>query len=334
MKPAEWFRQRTYHYSVFSDVEELVELKQKQGLTISVCLPTMNEADTIPNILPVIQRSLMERHKLVDQLAIIDSRSSDDTVRVARELGAEVFFDDEYLTGQPPAYGKGEALWKSLVPLTGDIIVWVDSDIKNFSARFIYGLVGPLLKNPGIGYVKGYYRRPLFLGEMKRETGGGRVTEICARPLINMFYPELAGLIQPLSGEYAGRRSILESVPFFTGYGVEIGLDIDIYHKYGLASIAQTDLKRRVHHNQSTEALGHMSFGIMQAVFTRLHDEGRMDSGAAPGALYSSIHFREGEYGLDSKEIRVVERPPLASLEEYRRIHKVSPASDGEGKKR
>lgn len=333
MKPAEWFRKRTYHYSGFDDVEELVGLKQKQGLTISVCLPTMNEADTIPNIIPVIRRSLMERHQLVDQLAIIDSRSTDDTVRVARELGAEVFFDDEYLIDQPPAYGKGEALWKSLVPLTGDIIVWVDSDIKNFSARFIYGLVGPLLKNPGIGYVKGYYRRPLYLGEMKRETGGGRVTEICARPLINMFYPDLAGLIQPLSGEYAGRRRILESVPFFTGYGVEIGLDIDIYRKYGLSSIAQTDLKRRVHHNQSTEALGHMSFGIMQAVFTRLHDEGRMYTGDAPGTFYNSIYYKEGEYGLDSKEIKVVERPPLESLEEYRRIHRAKPKPAGEIKK-
>ena len=182
MRPEEWFGQRTYHYSEFSDIGELVRLKKEQGLTISVCLPTLNEADTIPNILPVIRRSLMERHQLVDQLAIIDSRSTDETAKVAKEHGAEVFFDDEYLTGQPLASGKGEALWKSLAPLTGDIIVWVDSDIKNFSPHFIHGLVGPLLTNTKIGYVKGYYRRPLFLGEMKRETGGGRVTEICARP--------------------------------------------------------------------------------------------------------------------------------------------------------
>jgi glucosyl-3-phosphoglycerate synthase len=321
MKLDEWFKKRTYHYSGFSDVEELVRLKQQQGLTISVCLPTRNEADTIPNILPVIRRSLMQRHRLVDQLAIIDSRSTDDTTKVAAEYGAEVFFDDEYLTSQPAAYGKGEALWKSLVPLTGDIIVWVDSDIKNFSPHFIYGLVGPLLTNTEIGYVKGYYRRPLFLGEMKRETGGGRVTEICARPLINMFYPELAGLIQPLSGEYAGRRRILERVPFFTGYGVEIGLDIDIYRKYGLETIAQTDLRRRVHHNQSTEALGKMSFGIMQAVFKRLHDEGRLELKEEPGIDYHSIFYRAERYGLESSEVRVVERPPLFTLEEYRLRH-------------
>lgn len=321
MRPEEWFGQRTYHYSEFSDIGELVRLKKEQGLTISVCLPTLNEADTIPNILPVIRRSLMERHQLVDQLAIIDSRSTDETAKVAKEHGAEAFFDDEYLTGQPLACGKGEALWKSLVPLTGDIIVWVDSDIKNFSPHFIYGLVGPLLTNTKIGYVKGYYRRPLFLGEMKRETGGGRVTEICARPLLNMFYPELAGLIQPLSGEYAGRRSILESVPFFTGYGVEIGLDIDIFRKYGLESIAQTDLRRRVHHNQNTEALGRMAFGIIQAVFKRLHDEGRITLRDDPGVDYQSIFFREGKYGLESQKLQVVERPPLATLDEYRRLH-------------
>ncbi len=321
MKLDDWFKKRTYHFSEFSDVGELVHLKQEQGLSISVCLPTRNEADTIPNILPVIRRALMDRHQLVDQLAIIDSRSTDDTAAVATELGAEVFYDDEYLTDQPVAYGKGEALWKSLVPLTGDIVVWVDSDIRNFSPHFIYGLVGPLLTNSAIGYVKGYYRRPLFLGEMKRETGGGRVTEICARPLINLFYPDLAGLIQPLSGEYAGRREVLENVAFFTGYGVEIGLDIDIYRKFGLEAIAQTDLKRRVHHNQSTEALGRMSFGIMQAVFTRLHDEGRLELKEEPGVDYHSIYFREERYGLESREVRVVERPPLATLEEYRRLH-------------
>jgi len=321
MKLGEWFKKRTYHYSGFSDVEGLVRLKQEQGLTISVCLPTKNEASTIPNILPVIRRSLMERHQLVDQLAIIDSRSTDDTAAVAASYGADVFYDDEYLTGQPPAYGKGEALWKSLMPLTGDIVVWVDSDIRNFSPHFIYGLVGPLLSNTDIGYVKGYYRRPLFLGEMKRETGGGRVTEICARPLINMFYPDLAGLIQPLSGEYAGRRSVLENVSFFTGYGVEIGLDIDIYRKYGLESIAQTDLRRRVHHNQSTQALGKMSFGIMQAVFRRLHDEGRLELRGEPGVDYHSIYYRDERYGLETSEVKVVERPPLATLEEYRRMH-------------
>ncbi|MBE0429274.1 MAG: glucosyl-3-phosphoglycerate synthase [Thermoleophilia bacterium] len=316
-----WFHERTYHYSEFSDIEELVRLKDEQRSSISVCLPTMNEAATIPNILPVVRSELMERHQLVDQLAIIDSRSTDGTARVAAEMGAEVYFDDEHLINQPPAYGKGEALWKSLVPLRGDIIVWVDSDIKNFSPLFIYGLVGPLLKNDSIGYVKGYYRRPLFLGEMKRETGGGRVTEICARPLINMWYPDLAGLIQPLSGEYAGRRSVLESVPFFTGYGVEIGLNIDIYRRFGLPSMAQTDLRRRVHHNQSTAALGRMAFGIMQAVFKRLNEEDRLLMKEHPSTSYHSIHYREERYGLEAREIEVIERPPLVSLEEYRRLH-------------
>lgn len=321
MQLEEWFERRTYHHSGFADVEELVGLKRQQGLTISVCLPTMNEAETIPHIIPVIQRVLMKRHQLVDQLAIIDSRSTDDTVDVARKLGAEVFFDDEYLAGLEPASGKGEALWKSLMPLTGDIIVWIDSDIRNFTPHFIYGLVGPLLRDPEVGYVKGYYRRPLFLGEMQRETGGGRVTEICARPLINMFYPELAGLIQPLSGEYAGRRSLLEALPFFTGYGVEIGLDIDIYRRFGLGAIAQTDLRRRVHHNQSTEALGRMSFGILQAVFRRLHEEGRLELRDIPATDYSSIRYDRGRYSLDSRRIEVVERPPMTTLAEYRERH-------------
>ena len=314
-----WFGKRTYHHSRYADIGRLVEAKEAQGLKVSVCLPTLNVADTLREELRVFRTELVERFPLIDQLCIIDSRSTDGTLEIAEEEGAQVFFDDEILPGIEPASGKGEALWKSLFALEGDIIVWVDSDISNIHPRFVYGLVGPLLEDPAVGYVKAFYERPLTQDGVSKPSGGGRVTELTVRPLFNLFYPELAGLIQPLSGEYAGRRSVLESVPFFTGYGVEAGLLIDILRKYGQDALAQVDVEVRVHHNQPIESLSRMSFGIMQTIFKRLAHDGKLELKVEPRTVYNTFRRSGDEYAIVESDISVVEHPPMASIPEYRK---------------
>ncbi|HXT34073.1 MAG TPA: glucosyl-3-phosphoglycerate synthase, partial [Chloroflexota bacterium] len=209
----------------------------------------------------------------------------------------------------------GEALWKSLSVAKGDIIAWIDTDIANIHPKFVYGLLGPLLKEPRIGYVKGFYRRPLRQGGVLHESSGGRVTELTARPLINLFYPLLSGLIQPLSGEYAGRRSLLEQLPFFTGYGVEIGLLIDILEQFGLNAIAQVDLEQRIHRNQSLSALSRMSFMIMQTVITRLESRRHIELVAEINRSMKAIVQTPDHLQLDVRRVEEFERPPMASLQ-------------------
>ena len=213
--------------------------------------------------------------------------------------------------------GKGEALWKSLLVTRGDIIVWVDTDIVNIHPRFVYGIIGPLLLNPQVQFVKGFYRRPLKVGYKMEAGGGGRVTELTARPLLNLFYPELSGVIQPLAGEYAGRREALERVPFFSGYGVETGLLIDIYERYGLNAIAQVDLLERIHHNQRLEALSKMSFAIIQTIFRKL--ENRFESAVLEDVNRSMklIRYNNKGYFLEVEEIAERERPPMVEVDEY-----------------
>jgi glucosyl-3-phosphoglycerate synthase len=312
-----WFEKRTYDHRAFSDIDSLVRQKESGGRKISVCLPTLNVADTLGRSLRLFREELVDRHHLIDQLCIIDSRSTDGTLEIAEAEGAQIFFDDEILPGMPHAAGKGEALWKSLFVLEGDIIVWVDSDIENIHPRFVYGLVGPMLADPEIGYIKAFYERPIKRDGVLQPSGGGRVTELTVRPILNMFYPELSGLIQPLSGEYAGRRDVLERVPFFTGYGVESGLLLDISRAYGMDSIAQVDVEVRVHNNQQIDALSKMSFGIMQALFKRLADDGKVDVKAKPNTVYNMIRKGEEGYRLDGVEVTVVERPPMVSVPEY-----------------
>lgn len=317
-----WFGRRTFRHQDFGNIPKLISLKKEQNLTISVCLPTLNSGKTLDLILRILKEILVDEYPLIDELAIVDSRSTDDTVEIAEKRGAKIFFDDECLPDLPPASGKGEALWKSLYLLKGDIIAWLDSDIKNIHPRFVYGTVGPLLTDKNISYVKGFYQRPLKTEGLTRETGGGRVTELVARPLINLFYPELSGLIQPLSGEYAGRREILESVPFFTGYGVELGLLIDIAKKFGLDAIAQVNLERRIHTNQPLKALGRMAFAVMQAAFQRLSSDKKIKLNTDFNRTMKIIRQAGEEYQLGQREIRVIERPPMKGIPEYREMRR------------
>ncbi|MEK7311196.1 MAG: glucosyl-3-phosphoglycerate synthase, partial [Chloroflexota bacterium] len=214
--------------------------------------------------------------------------------------------------------GKGEALWKSLLVTKGDIIAWIDTDIVNIHPRFVYGILGPLLLNPRIQFVKGFYRRPLKVGDKIQAGGGGRVTELTARPLLNLFYPELSGVIQPLSGEYAGRRTALEECAFFSGYGVETGLLIDTLEKYGLSAIAQVDLLERIHHSQSLEALSKMSFAIIQTVMRKLETRYERAFIADVNKTMKLIRYESGGYFLDVEEIAERERPPMITVPEYR----------------
>lgn len=317
-----WFKKRTYGHVDYANLKQLVEKKKAQGAVVSVCLPTLNSGKTLGFILRVFKEILVDEYPLIDELAIVDSHSTDNTIDIAKKFDVSVFYDDKYLKHLPKATGKGEALWKSLYFLKGDIICWVDSDIKNIHPRFAYGPIGVLLNEPKVGYVKGFYSRPIRQGGVTRESGGGRVTEIMARPFLNLFYPELSGLIQPLSGEYAGRREILESVPFFTGYGVETGLLIDILNKYGLDAIAQVNLEKRIHANQTTKALGRMSFGIMQAAFQRLEEDKKVKLKVELNRVMQIIKRNEEGYYMMKKVIKEIERPPMITIKEYQEKRK------------
>ncbi len=285
-------------------------LGAKGSATVSVVLPARDERDTVGEIVTAIRTELMEAVPLVDELVVIDSRSADDTAVCASAAGAKVFAQDEILPGLEPLDGKGEALWKSLAVTSGDLLVFVDADLREFRTSFVTGLLGPLLTDPSVAYVKGCYDRPL----REAADGGGRVTELVARPLLNLHWPRLAGFVQPLAGEYAGRRSALERVPFVTGYGVEFGLLVDLLDLAGLDALAQVDLGRRVHSHQSTEALGGMAGQIMHTAWSRLARQGAVTPGFEPEPTLTQ--FRRGTNGHQpvERDVTVAERPPMISL--------------------
>jgi glucosyl-3-phosphoglycerate synthase len=312
-----WFAESNFSHQEFADLGLLTGLKERQGLTISLVLPTLNEAATIGPIVRRARRELVEKSHLVDELLVIDSASSDETVKIALEEGARVVQHGDVLGRYGSYRGKGEALWKSLYETSGDLVAWCDTDIRDWHPRFVYGTLGALLVEPRLGYVKGYYQRPIVEDGVLKDGGGGRVTELVARPLINLFFPELSGFIQPLSGEYAGRRSLLETIPFFTGYAVEIGHLIDIAEKLGLEGIGQVDLDVRVHRNQELEGLSRMSFVILQAVMKRLEERHRARLFAELGSTMKLPRSSPGRLSLDVYELADQERPPMLRIPEY-----------------
>ena len=329
-----WFAENTFHSHEFADLERLLLLKEQQGVTISLGLPALNEEETVGNVISTIKKALMEEVPLLDEMVLIDSGSVDYTREIAADLGIPVYIHQELLTRYGAYHGKGEALWKSLYILNGDIIAWIDTDIKNIHPRFVYGIIGPLLRESRIQYVKGFYRRPLKEGEKLVAGGGGRVTELTARPLLNLFFPELSGLIQPLSGEYAGRREALEQVPFFTGYGVETGLLIDMLSRFGLPAIAQSDLLERIHHNQPLPSLSKMAFAIIQVVIRRLEDRHKIRLLEDINKTMNLIRYDRGRYYLEPVEVIERERPPMLSIPEYRKKRGLeTPAEEAEEKR-
>jgi glucosyl-3-phosphoglycerate synthase len=279
----------SFHHHDFSDIRALVAEKDAAGLRVSLCIPTLNEEGTIARVVSVLRSELLDKHALLDELVVIDSGSTDRTRALAEDAGAEVVLAADILPFHGQRSGKGENLWKAVHQLTGDILCFVDGDIGNIHPRFVYGTVGPLIRHAEIGYVKGFYERPLLAEEGVDPRGGGRVTEILVRPLLQRFCPELAGLHQPLAGEYAARREVLESIPFPTGYGVETAHLLDVHRLHGIGAIAQTDLDERIHRNRSLAQLGRMSGEILDAFFSRV---------PVPSAVTG-------------------ERPPMISLPDY-----------------
>ena len=315
----EWLRRRTSRASQWR-VPRLVEAKN--GTRVSVVLPARDEAATVGAIVAGIRRALVEDAPLVDELVVVDSRSSDATAEVAAAAGATVVTQDEVLEHLPPMAGKGEALWKGLAATTGDLVVFVDADLRDFDPAFVSGLLGPLLTDPTVAYTKGFYHRPLLADGVVDLDGGGRVSELVARPLLNLHWPELAGFVQPLAGEYAGRREVLERVPFTTGYGVDLAMLVDVHDLVGLDGLAQVDLGRRVHRHHDLEVLGRMSAQVLLAACARLERQGRAVYATGPATTMTQFRRSSGPDdpgGGPDREVLVTdvaagERPPLVQV--------------------
>jgi glucosyl-3-phosphoglycerate synthase len=314
-----WLAKNTFHYRQFADIGRLVNEKERKNLKISLCLPTLNEEKTIAKEIIIMKSELMTRYPLLDEIVVIDSGSTDNTLEVAAAFGADVYSADQILPDMERFRGKGENLWKSLYVTQGDIIVYLDADIKNIHHRFAYALVGPLLVHDHIKYTKAFYDRPIAIGKSKmRPTGGGRVTELVIRPLFSLFFPELTQIIQPLSGEYAGYREIFEKIPFPIGYGVETSMILDICKKWGLDVIAQVDLEKRVHRNQDTKALGKMAFVILHTFFKRIEQQEIINLKKDLFKEMIQYNLIKGDYKSDVLTIAGVERPPIIEIPEYR----------------
>lgn len=319
-----WFAENTFNSKEFEDLERLVALKQAQKLTISLGLPALNEEETVGKIIKTMQDTLMNEVPLLDEIVLIDSGSTDYTVEIAMEHGIPVHQHSEILPQYGSVRGKGEALWKSLHVLKGDLIAWIDTDIVNIHPRFVYGILGPLLRHSSIQYVKGFYRRPLKMGESLQAGGGGRVTELVARPMFNLFYPELSGIIQPLAGEYAGRRKALERMPFYVGYGVETGLLLNLVEQYGISAVAQVDLRERIHHNQSLRALSRMAFAIIQVFMDHLEDRQQVTLLNEVNRTMKIIRHEMDGYSLEEHPISDQRRQPIVTIPEYRGRHNIT----------
>ncbi|MFI5047365.1 MAG: glucosyl-3-phosphoglycerate synthase [Acidimicrobiia bacterium] len=287
-------------------LDALVEAKAALGTTVSVCLPARNEESTVGQIVATVRRTLVQPAPLVDEVVVVDDGSTDATAEVAAYDGARVVAVGEILPELAPGTGKGNALWLSLYACEGDIICWVDADIRNFAPHFVTRLLAPLLTDPSIGFVKGFYRRPLY----DEVTGGGRVTELLARPVISALFPHLAGFVQPLSGEYAGRRALLESVPFVEGYGVEIGLLVDLVARFGPDALAQADLGVREHRNRPLEELGPQAMAVLVTGLRR--------AGVPVDRRLAELVRYDAHQEQERVPVEIRERPPMVSIHAYR----------------
>ncbi|MFE4870234.1 glucosyl-3-phosphoglycerate synthase [Streptomyces sp. NPDC056682] len=302
-----WLSRRSWS-AAERPLDRIMAAKHKGGATVSVVLPALDEEATVGAIVTAIRDALMtSATPLVDELVVIDSGSTDRTAEVAAAAGARVVHRDAILPRIPALPGKGEVLWRSLLVTSGDIVCFIDADLKDFDPAFVSGIVGPLLTDPDVDFVKAMYDRPL--GEAAGQ--GGRVTELVARPLLNLHWPQLAGFVQPLGGEYAARRSLLERLPFPVGYGVEIALLIDALHTVGLDALAQVDVGIRKHRHQDGQALGRMAAAIYRTTQLRL----------SRGHLVRPelTQFERGERGFVPRTYAVdtEERPPMRDIEEY-----------------
>jgi glucosyl-3-phosphoglycerate synthase len=315
----DWFEQRSFHYGEFGSFAEPGEAIRRPSITL--ILPTREVAGTIGPILDTVAR-LSERSGLVDQVLVIDADSADGTADIARAHGAEVYSENELLPEFGPALGKGDAMWRGLSVARGDIVMFADTDTAVFGEHFIYGTVGPLLADPEIQFTKAAYRRPFASENSSVVDGGGRVTELMAKPLLNFFYPELAGFVQPLAGEFAGYRDLLYRTPFLTGYGVEIAILIDVFADAGLSAMAQVDLGSRQNRHQPLWDLTRMSSTVLRALARRVPGlEQQLPTPRGPDVWElrrpeTYLHAVATEHGLrlDEHLNQLLERPPMAQV--------------------
>jgi len=311
-----WFVTRTFTAEQFG-LAALAEAKRACGDRVSVIIPARNEAGTVAEVVSQIRAALLPSG-LVDELVVIDSDSVDGTAEVARAAGATVFAAREVETGTAALPGKGEALWKSLFVTTGDLLVFIDADLTEWGPHFVTGLLGPLLGHPDVRLVKGFYDRLAddLPGAEVAAPQGGRVTELCARPLLNLYWPDLAAVVQPLAGEWAIRRSLLQALPIPVGYGVEFASLTDTYLRHGLPAIAQVDLGRRGHRHQAVHDLGVMAAEILATAMRRL--PGGVRPAEPAGTLMQ--YDRETPDGWRHRAVPTLERPPASTNPHYRRL--------------
>ena len=319
---ASWLRRRSWT-AAERPMAALLAAKRAAGPagTVSVVLPALDEESTVGEIVTVIRRELMERLPLVDELVVVDSGSTDRTAEVAAAAGARVAHRDAILPRLPAVPGKGEVLWRSLLVTSGAIVCFVDADLREFDPAFVSGIVGPLLTDPEIQLVKAMYDRPLETDGAVVPAGGGRVTELVARPLLNLHWPQLAGFVQPLGGEYAARRTLLERLHFPTGYGVELGLLVDALELAGLDALAQVDVGVRHHRHQDGQALGRMAATIYRTALERLDRTHRLKATAdlaRPVLTQFSRDAGTRDFTAESHRVTALERPPMIHVTEYR----------------
>lgn len=281
---------------------------------VSVIIPARDEEATVGDIVAAIRRDLMSGPQpLVDELLVVDSDSTDATAQRAREAGARVVATPEVLPGIPTVPGKGEAMWRGLAATQGDVVVFLDADLRSFTPDYVVALLGPILSDSSVHLVKACYDRPLIADGGRRVMGGGRVTELVARPLLNLHWPELAGVAQPLAGEYAMRRDLIESLPIPCGYGVEFALLVDTAQRAGLDAVAQVDLGERRHRHQDDQSLGIMAAEIWQVALDRL-DPGNAVS--RPGDSIAEFTYGPDGVTMTDHVVEVLVRPPLARVQD------------------
>lgn len=322
---AEWFRHRSYDHATFSDVEEVARRKREQGLTVTLVLPCRNVADTVGGIIDTVLA--VNDHApmgspLVDQILAVDADSEDGTMEVAARHGAETYSENELLSHYGGAHGKGDAMWRSLSVARGDLVMYADADTRDFEEQFVYGTLGPIICVPQVRFVKGAFRRPFKSSDTLEMDGGGRVTELTTKPLFNLFYPELAGFVQPLAGEFVADRELFCSIPFLTGYAVETGIMIDVFRKVGLGAMAQTDLGTRQNRHQHLRDLSRMSYSVVRAVARRLRQEGRLNQARdqnLPEQLFQFSDYRHAVATPEGLRLQqyveeLVERPPISDV--------------------
>jgi glucosyl-3-phosphoglycerate synthase len=273
-----WAKARSFHHSLYPPGRIAAE----RDCSVSVCLPAKECAETVGQIVGALAE--LRRAGVIDEIVVVDAASGDGTAAVARRAGATVLQEAELKPAYGPVLGKGDAMWRALSVLSGELVCFLDADSEGFSAHFATGLLGALVCEPGISFVKGFYRRPFVQADAEDAEGGGRVNRLTARPALQVFYPELAGVRQPLAGEVAARRQLLESLPFATGYGVEIAMLIDVWREHGLEAIAQVDLDEHHNRHQPLSALAPMAETVLATLAGRLEREGRLQGaqGVAP----------------------------------------------------